>query len=157
MKQNDKDIFDRLMSLRIFARLYPFYKKNKSVFLYLFFGGLTTVVSIGSFVVCNMFFLINELISNAISWILAVTFAYITNRIWVFNSNAKGKSIVREVVTFFSGRFTTFIVEEIILFIFITLLSFNGLVVKTLAQIFVLVSNYFISKVFVFSEKKNGK
>ncbi len=157
MKQNDQDIFDRIMSLKIFAKLYPFYQKYKAVLLYIFFGGLTTVVSIGSFYICNTLFAINELLSNAVSWILAVLFAYVTNRIWVFNSNATGKAIVKEIFAFFSGRFTTFLVEEVILFIFITLLSFNGLVVKTAAQVFVLVSNYFISKILVFSEKKNGK
>lgn len=154
LEQSDKNIFDKIMSLPILVGLYPFYKKNKSVILYIFFGGLTTIVSIGSFAFCNILLSINELISNAISWILAVIFAYITNKIWVFNSNSKGKTLIREIVAFFSGRITTFGIEEILLFIFVTWLEFNGLVIKTMAQVFVLIANYFISKIFVFTRKK---
>ena len=99
MKKNDKDIFDKIMSFPILVKLY---------LLYIFFGGLTTVVSIGSFALCNTVFAINELIANAISWILAVAFAYITNRIWVFNSNATGKALIKEIIAFFGGRITTF-------------------------------------------------
>ena len=154
LEQSDKDIFDKIMSLPILVGLYPFYKRNKSVILYIFFGGLTTIVSIGSFAFFNILLSINELISNAISWIMAVIFAYITNKIWVFNSNSKGKTIIKEIVAFFSGRITTFGIEEILLFIFVTWLKFNGLVIKTMAQVFVLIANYFISKIFVFTGEK---
>lgn len=157
MKKNDKDIFDKIMSFPILVKLYPFYQKNKSVLLYIFFGGLTTVVSIGSFALCNTVFAINELIANAISWILAVAFAYITNRIWVFNSNATGKALIKEIIAFFGGRITTFFIEELILLVFVTWLRFDGLLIKTSAQVLVLVLNYFISKILVFSEKNNGK
>ena len=86
MEQKKEDIFDRLMhlpGLRIFEK---FYKKNKEMLLYLLFGGLTTIVSIGTYAWFNVGMHINELIANIISWIFAVTFAYITNKIWVFQS-----------------------------------------------------------------------
>ncbi len=148
------DIFDRIMLLPVLRRLNGLYKKHKSVLLYIFFGGLTTVISIASFVVCDSFFGINELVSNVISWICAVTFAYLTNRVWVFNSKAKGKEILSEALYFCGGRVSTLLIEELLLLVFVTLLHFNSTVVKVIAQFVVLVLNYFISKLFVFREKK---
>ena len=155
VEQKKEDIFDRLMhlpGLRIFEK---FYKKNKEMLLYLLFGGLTTIVSIGSYAWFNVGMHINELIANIISWIFAVTFAYITNKIWVFQSNATGFSeVCREMAKFYGGRLTTLGIEELVLFIFITLLHGNSVLVKFAAQIIVLVLNYIISKIFVFKKKK---
>ena len=81
-----KDIFDKIMELPFFRIFEPFYKKYKEILLYLFFGILTMAVSIVSYAICNAVFKINALIANVISWILAVLFAFYTNRIWVFYS-----------------------------------------------------------------------
>ena len=145
-----EDIFDKLMRLPVLRIFEPFYKKHKEVLLYLLFGGLTTLVSIASFA---LFFALglNELIANALSWILAVLFAYVTNRIWVFSSNAETKgAIAREMAAFFGGRLATFLVEEAILAVFITWLGLPAIWVKVVAQIVVIVLNYVISKFFVF-------
>jgi len=128
--------------------------KYREQILYLFFGGLTFLVSVGSYALFNTVFGINELISNVFSWILAVLFAYLTNRKWVFNSNASTKKeIVVEMVAFFGGRVITLLIEEAILFVFITLLHFNSLVVKIAAQVVVVILNYVISKLIVFRKK----
>lgn len=151
-----KDIFDRMMSLPGLVRFEGIYTKYKSVLLYVFFGGLTTVISIGSFAVCNTSLKINELIANVISWVCAVAFAYVTNRIWVFQSAAKGKEILTEVVSFFSGRLITLCIEEAMLLVFVTILRFNSLIIKVSAQFVVLVLNYFISKLIVFRKNKRS-
>ena len=154
MDNERQDIFDRLMhlpGLRIFE---TFYKKNKSVLLYLFFGGLTTIVSVGTFVWSVNVLNLNELLGNIISWIFAVTFAYVTNRIWVFHSVAKGKQILTEALSFYAGRLTSLGIEEAVIFIFVTLLHFSSFWVKIAAQFIVLVLNYFISKFLVFRDKK---
>ena len=90
MEQKKEDIFDRMMHLHLFRIFEPFYQKNKEMLLYLLFGGLTTIVSIGSYAWVNVGLGINELIANIISWIFAVTFAYVTNKIWVFQSKITG-------------------------------------------------------------------
>ena len=155
MEQKKEDIFDRLMhlpGLRIFEK---FYKKNKEMLLYLLFGGLTTIVSIGTYAWFNVELHINELIANIISWIFAVTFAYITNKIWVFQSKTTGfAAVCQEMVKFYGGRLSTLAIEELILFIFITLLHGNSVLVKLVAQIIVLALNYIISKIFVFKNKE---
>lgn len=147
------DIFDRIMSLPGLRRFYGLYKKYKEVLLYILFGGVSTVVSIGSFVVCESLLGMNELIANVISWILAVSTAYATNRTWVFGSKATGKAFFTEMFSFFSGRVLTLLMEEAILLVFVTWLGLPGVWIKVAAQIAVLVGNYFISKLLVFKEK----
>lgn len=144
------DIFDRIMSLPVLNWLNPFYKKHKSVLLYLFFGGLTTVISVGSFIFFDNVLQIHELISNILSWVLAVAFAYLTNRTWVFESRATGKAIAGEAISFCGGRLATLGIEEGILLVFVTWLQLSSTWVKIGAQIVVLILNYLISKLFVF-------
>jgi len=147
------DIFDRLMALPGLRLLEAPYKKHKEVLLYILFGGCTTVISIGSFVLFDTVLGINELVANVLSWILAVGFAYITNRIWVFSSEARGKEILREAFSFYSGRLLTLAMEEGFLLIFVTWLGLNSTLIKTAAQVAVLVGNYLISKFIIFRKK----
>lgn len=153
MKEDKQDIFDRIMGLPGLRKLYPQYEKHKSVLLYLFFGGLTTLISIGSFILFDTGLGIPALIANVFSWILAVAFAYITNRVWVFASHTRGKEIVKEAVSFVTGRLATLGFEEIVILVFVEQLSFNSIGVKILAQLGVLILNYVISKIFVFNDK----
>lgn len=153
MNNAPKDIFDRIMSLPFLRIFYNAYLKKKTLLLYLFFGGLTTLISISTFFLFYNCFSINELIANVFSWICAVLFAYITNRIWVFNSCSAGVAVLKEILSFFSGRLITLFIEELVLFVFITLFHINSLAVKIAAQFIVLVSNYFISKFIVFRSK----
>ena len=146
-----KDIFDKIMSLRVFAPIYPFYKNHKEVLMYLFFGALTTVISIVTFSLFFEILKINELISNVISWIVAVLFAFVTNRIWVFEKG-KNEGIILQGIKFYGGRVATLLIEEIILLVFVTLLSFNAMIVKITAQVIVIVLNYVISKAFIFKK-----
>ena len=97
---------------------------------------------------------LEPLIANIFSWILAVLFAYITNRIWVFENTARDfVDICKEISSFFGGRIVTLVMEEIILYVGIEILSVNSIVVKVIGQIIVIVSNYFISKVLVFRSR----
>ncbi len=128
--------------------------KYKEVLLYLIFGGLTTVVSLASFWVCTYPLHINVLISNVISWICAVTFAYFTNAKWVFEAKPQSRGeALRQFVSFYAGRLATLGVEEAILLVFVTLLHGNEMIVKVIAQVVVVVLNYVVSKLFVFKKK----
>lgn len=149
----EKDIFDRIMENHIFHIFQSFYKKYKEILLYLFFGVLTMVVSVVSYAICNMVFEINALVANIIAWILAVLFAFYTNRIWVFGVKTNSKrDFIIQIFSFCSGRIITLILEEVILFIFITCLHYRSMRVKIVAQIFVIVLNYIISKFWIFNE-----
>ncbi len=152
-----KDIFDRLMGLRPFRPLWPFYVKYKEPLLYLFFGGLTTLISIFVFWLFNSPLGLNELVANLISWLLAVLFAFLTNKTWVFQSGGQEKGFLSLMLSFYAGRLVTLGVEELLLLVFITWLGFNSMAVKIAAQIVVIVLNYVISKLLVFRDKGEKK
>ena len=128
-------------------------KQYKEPILYLVFGGLACIVSVSSYVICEQYIGINELIANVISWVLAVLFAYFTNRTWVFESRVSGiGERVKEMISFFGGRVFTLVVEELIIFIFNTNMGYNSTGVKIVAQVVVILLNYVISKLFVFKD-----
>lgn len=166
------DIFDRIMSLRCFRKLQPIYVKNKEILLYLFFGGGTTVISFLSFFIAAAIIRLPDIslfgitidasvtASNVISWICAVTFSYITARVWVFQSISHGtKAVIREIAAFYGGRVFTLIVETVMINVGVLALSVNENIMKIIASFVVLVLNYVISKLFVFkktSEPERG-
>lgn len=145
--------------MRFFENACAFLKKHKEIVLYVFFGGLTTLISILSFVLLYDILEINEHFANIISWIFAVTFAFITNRKWVFADAIGSKNaFFKQMLEFYAGRLFSLGVEEVVIFVFITLLSFNALLTKLATQFMVLLLNYFISKFWVFKpQSQNGR
>lgn len=147
------DVFDHIMSVQLLSPIKPFYQNHKEPLLYLFFGGLTTALSIACF-----WFLVypcsrEPLAANVVTWVVCVAFAYITNRTWVFEHSARdARGIVREGASFVVGRLSTLALEELVLWVGIGLLNLNSLLVKTLAQVLVIVGNYIISKWLVFTK-----
>ena len=80
----------------------------KELVLYTFFGNMTFVISIGSYAIFNVIFGINELIANALAWVFAVLFSYVTNKKWVFKVATPTKTaFLVQMFAFFSGRFIT--------------------------------------------------
>ena len=154
MKYNDTgDLFDRVMRLPCFCRIYGFYSRHKPVLLYLLFGGLTTLISIGAFILL-LWVGFDALLANVLSWVLAVSFAYLTNRAWVFASQARTvKEIFKEAGSFFGGRLLTLAIEEMLILVFVTYLALDAALIKVSAQILVLLLNYLISKLMVFRTK----
>lgn len=134
-------------------KLKELYQKHREVLLYVFFGGLTTIVSVGSFILFDEVLGVHELVANVLSWILAVGFAYVTNRRWVFCSEAKGKALLAEACGFYGGRLLTLCLEEGMLLLFVTWLGFSGAVIKLIAQFVVLAGNYILSKFLIFRKK----
>lgn len=131
------------------------FQKYREQLLYLLFGGLTTVVSLVTFWFVNRVVMANEHIANSISWILAVSFAFVTNRVWVFNAKTSEKTVFfKQMLSFYGGRLVTLGTEELLLLVFITWLRFDSMMVKIAAQIVVLIGNYIISKLFVFRNQQ---
>jgi putative flippase GtrA len=146
-----KNIFDRIMSLPGLRVLESWYWKHKEVLLYLFFGGIAFFLNIYLFALFYSTFGINELIANVICWIICVLFQFFTNRTWVFDGKTDSAGgFIRQMASFFGGRVLTLVIEEAILAVFITWLGWNSMAVKLAAQIIVIVLNYVISKLIVF-------
>jgi putative flippase GtrA len=127
------------------------YLKYKEVILYLIFGGLTTLVNILSYAIFTQF--INWQVSNILSWILSVLFAYITNRKFVFKSQTT--SIIKEMISFFSFRILSLCLDMAFMLIFIDIININNMLAKVIVQVLVIILNYVFSKVFIF--KKRGE
>ena len=134
-------------------KIIKLYKDKKEIINYLIIGVLTTVVSLVTYYLLTFSVLNpnNDLelqIANIISWIVSVAFAYITNRKYVFES--KSKDIKKELSKFVSSRITTLLIDMGLMFIFVSLLSFNDKIIKLIVQFVVIVLNYVFSKLFVF-------
>lgn len=140
------------------AFIIDIYKKNREIINYIIVGVLTTVVSLVSYYGCVFTFLnpndpIQLQMANVISWILAVTFAYITNRKYVFESNNKNKWF--ELLAFYGARITTLLLEMINMFILVTVIGINDKISKLIVQVIVMIVNYLLSKFGVFRKKNN--
>ena len=134
------------------------YKKYKEIINYLIFGVLTTVVSLIVYYVAVYTFLNPEnavqlQIANILSWIAGVTFAYFTNRKYVFNSKEQNR--LKEAGNFVMARVVTLLMDMVIMWLGVTLLCFNDKIMKLISQVVIIISNYVFSKLFVFKKKKD--
>ncbi len=128
--------------------------KNKSELIsYAIFGVATTVVSMVVYGVCNSVFEMHYLISNIISWVIAVAFAYITNKMFVFKTRGMGfAQLKREITLFVSARLASLGIEELGLFILIGLIGWGEILAKLVMQVVVIVLNYIFSKLVIFKK-----
>lgn len=127
--------------------------KYKEQILYILFGVFTTVVNIVVFAICADMMHLDTYVSNFAAWVLAVTFAYITNKIWVFESKTTdAKELLREIVSFTGARVLTLGIDMVLMFVGVDILHINKLIVKVLANVVVIVSNYVLSKLFIFKK-----
>ena len=154
-----KNIKNNTLKNNIFFKLYKYglniYHKNEEIWNYLIVGGLTTIVSLGTYYLSVLLFLnpskpLQLQSANIISWICAVIFAYITNRKFVFKS--KEKNIKKEASSFIGSRVITLLIDMLTMFLLVSIMSFNDKIAKLLAQIIVVIVNYIISKLFVFKK-----
>lgn len=133
-----------------------YYKKYEEIINYLIVGILTTLVSLVTYFICVNTFLnasnaVELQIANIISWIFSVTFAYITNRIFVFKS--KSKNYIKEIISFFASRVLTLVLDMGIMFVLVSILSTSDTFAKLFSQVAIIVLNYIFSKLFVFQKR----
>ena len=125
-------------------------KKYKEIIMYLVFGVLTTLVNIVSFYImdkCN----INLYVNNTIAWILSVLFAYITNKLFVFESKSlEPKVVIKEGVSFFGFRLISYFMDMFCIFIMVDIFSINKMISKIVGNVIVIIANYIFSKLFIF-------
>lgn len=132
--------------------------KYKELILYVFFGGLTTLVNWAGYWLLADVFHVPYLWATAIAQVLSILFAYVTNRIWVFESKAKGFSAVFwEMVRFFGCRAASFVLDLLCMRIGVGGLHVNDMVMKLLSNVIVVIVNYVFSKLIVFRKPKQGR
>ena len=131
------------------------YYKNVEFWNYIIVGLLTTIVNFIVYfgltrTVLNIDIPIQLQIANIISWIVAVLFAYITNRIFVFKS--KNKNIVSEFTMFVGSRIASLLMDMFCMFMIVSVLSLSDIIGKIVSQVVVTIANYILSKLFVFKK-----
>ena len=130
-------------------------EEYKDVLPYLFFGVCTTLVNVIGYWICAYLLKFGLMPSTIIAWFLAVLFAYITNRKWVFKSNAQSRSeIGREACYFFLCRLTTGVVDWGSMFLFVSILHLSDIFSKFVANIIVILLNYIASKWVIFKKRE---
>ena len=130
--------------------------KYEEIISYLIVGGLTTMVSLITYYLLVYTILdpnigIELQIANIVSWIFSVTFAYFTNRKYVFKS--KNKISFKEGISFYISRIGTLFLDMLMMYVFVTVLGFNDKIIKFVVQIIVIILNYILSKFIVFKKK----
>lgn len=129
---------------------------TREIILYAIFGVCTTIVNLGSFYVMNELLNVEENLANIIAILLAVLFAYITNKDLVFHSEAKkAKEKIKEFFKFMLGRAFTMVIEFVgCLLLFKT--AIPAMISKCFVTVVIIILNFFISKFFAFKSKKNS-
>ena len=128
-------------------------EKYWDILSYLFFGVLTTVVNYLVYLPCYNLMGFSGAVSNVLAWVVAVAFAYLTNKTWVFQSHDWSRqTVIPELAKFVGCRIGSGALETGIIFLTVDLLSFNGNVMKLLTSVLVVVLNYIGSKLLVFKK-----
>ena len=132
------------------------YHRYRELLMYLIFGVLTTVVNYVCYLLAAPFFSTTTL-PVILSWCVAVAFAYVTNRVFVFRSRSKGRETVKEAASFVGARFLSGIMDVLFMAIFADWLGFNDKLMKLVSNVFVVIFNYIASKLFVFKGKEKNR
>lgn len=125
--------------------------KRKEVVLYLIFGVATTLVNILTYYILQKFCSIPYLLANAAAWFTSVLFAFITNKVFVFEQREWSFCIVsKEIGKFFSARIATGVLDMVLMWLFVDILLISEMGTKVVVNIIVILLNYFFSKWIVF-------
>lgn len=135
------------------SKVKSLYQKYRNIILYGVFGGLTTLVNIAAYWLMAHPFMMPTMPSTILAWAAAVTFAYVTNRRWVFHSKAHtGREVTKELIAFFACRLATGVIDWTCMYLFVEVLVWNDMVVKFAANVLVIILNYVASKLLVFKQ-----
>ena len=156
-KFEDTKLFKKAMKVNFLKKCYNIYESKKEMWLYLIFGGLTTLINILTYTFLQRAFNIDYMVSNIIAWIISVLFAFVTNKLYVFESKEiKREVLLKEFFSFILARILSLGIDMGIMYVGISILKINDIVIKILSNIVVIVVNYFLSKFLIF-KKVEGK
>lgn len=128
---------------------------DKELMRYILIGVLTTVVNYGVYALCTRVIHMEQLLANLIAWVAAVIFAYVANKLYVFESHTDSASaLVKEIFNFVLMRVASLVVDQAIIWLLVKQLGLYDLLCKLISNVVVVVLNYVFSKLFIF--KKNA-
>ena len=175
LKELYEKLYKKIFSIKPFSLILKIPMAEKllqyEIVSYLVFGVLTTVVNFVTYMTLGIFagenyeakilFSLGSfdfqliLLMNAVAWLMSVIFAFITNKLFVFESTSwKGSVFIREFISFIGARVLSFLVfEELVFALLVNLLSLNDIVSKLVISVFVVIFNYVASKLVIFRKK----
>jgi len=128
--------------------------KYKRFIYYVVFGVLTTLINIGVYALAYKTMQLDNVPSNIIAWIVAILFAFVVDKIYVFEAkNMELKNVLYELVKFIGARLTTGAFDLVIMFVGVDVLRGPAIIIKVAANIMVIILNYVLSKLVVFKKK----
>lgn len=128
--------------------------KKIEIIKYLFFGALTVFINIFAYGILTDFLGCSLVVSNTLAWVFAVIFAFITNKLYVFNSkNENTKELLKEASSFFIFRLISYFIDMGLMFALVAKIGVNDIVAKVVINVIVIIFNYVASKVFIFKKK----
>ncbi len=131
------------------------YRKYEEGINYLIFGFLAFVLNYVLYFLFSSAMQMHYMAATALSWVLTVVFAYWTNRTFVFKStNKDAQSLGKEFLSFIGARVATEVLELALMFLMVDCVDLNEYLSKFACQVIVIVANYFLSKLWIFKEKK---
>lgn len=130
------------------------FRRYRAIIDYLFFGACSMLVNIATYYLCYHVCGIGNVPSTVAAWFTAVLVAFITNKLWVFDSKSFESTIfIRELLSFFSCRIATGALDVAIMYVAVDCLAKNEMLWKLLANIVVIILNYVASKALIFKKK----
>lgn len=135
-------------------KLWELFEKYKEMILYLVFGGLTTLVNIVGYAVFTRILHMETLWANALALAAGILFAYVTNKLFVFESRTETlAATLREFFSFIACRLATGALDMLFMYIFVDVLAFYDVLMKILSNVIVIVLNFIFSKLIIFAKK----
>ena len=136
-------------------KIIELYKKYREIVNYLIFGGLSTLVNFVSYYIFARTLNIDEVISSGLSWFCAVLFAYVTNKLFVFETKKTNKKeVIKEMLSFFLARVISGALCDVGTFaLMVKVLGINDIIAKLVTQVMVIIVNYLFSKLIVFKKE----
>ncbi len=129
-------------------------EKYKAIIRYGIFGVLTTLINIVVYEAFYRYIGWSNVVSNIVAWVAAVLFAFITNKLWVFESKTtETRALMFEIISFFGCRLATGVLDLAIMYVAVDELALNSTLMKCISNVIVIIVNYIASKLIIF---KNG-
>ena len=125
--------------------------RYRRIILYCIFGLFTTVVNVGVYYLCFSVIALSNVLSTLLAWFISVLFAFVTNKIWVFESRLfKAVVLLREALSFFSCRLLTGALDLLIMYVAVDVMGWNEMLWKLISNVIVIVINYGASRILIF-------
>lgn len=130
------------------------YLTSREMILYIVFGVLTTALNLAIYFILTNIVKMDPSLAYFIAWLVAMLFAFVTNKKYVFESKAKkAKALLYEFATFTGGRLLTFAVGEVLITVFVKQLGQSNLIWKLITNVIEIVGNWLVSKLITFRKK----